>query len=101
MRRIVTLAPPGKSDPDETDHLVCKPKKDSRHAETYDRLEFFVRRGLDLPVRVVMVKKGGYQVRTADFPDLQEASINTGLSRGSFEQPKAWEGYKLIDGDAN
>ncbi len=92
----VKIIPPAKTDPTETDHLVCVPKPGSRLERKYDKLEFFVRKGLNLPVRVVATRNSGLEVITADFPDLSEKSINTGLTKKNFSQPREWRGYELI-----
>jgi len=91
----VRIVPPAKTDPTRTDHLVCVPKPGSRLERKYDKLEFFVREDLNLPVRVVATRNSGLEVITADFPNLSEKSINTGLTKKHFSQPREWKGYEL------
>ena len=92
----VELIPPAKGDPPDTDHLQCVPKPDSPVYTEYDRLDFFIHRGLHLPTRVVMSKNKGLEVSTADFPDLSEQSINAGVTKQDFALPKEWKDYRLI-----
>lgn len=92
----VTLAAPQQGDPQNTDHLVCVPKPDSAFYRQYDRFEFFVHRTLHLPTKVVVVKNRGLEINTAEFPDLSERSINTGLTKKSFSKPKAWKKFKEV-----
>lgn len=92
----VTLAPAVDGDPAETDHLVCTPKPSSRMSSKYDKLEFYVRRDVHLPGRVVVTKNGGLEINTADFPDLSAKSINAGVTMKDLEKPSAWKGYKEI-----
>lgn len=92
----VTLVPPGAGDPPDTDHLVCIPKSSGKLYDKYDKLEFFVRRDLHLPNRAIVVKKGGSEINTADFPDLSSKSINTGVTKKDFARPPAWKDYKEV-----
>ncbi len=92
----VRILPPTGGDPPNTDHLICNPKPESRLARKYDQLELFVHRELRLPTRIVVTKNNGMEVSTADFPDLSESSVNTGLKLGDFERPSAWSKYKEV-----
>ena len=92
----VTLAAPTPADPPNTDHLICIPKPESRLARQYDKLEFFILRDVHLPGRIVVTKNDGLEVNTADFPDLTEKSINTGVGKKAFTHPKAWSKYELV-----
>ena len=92
----VALIPPAANDPPNTDHLVCTPKPNSRLSNKYDRLEFFVRRDLHLPGRVIAIKKGGLEINTADFPDLSTKSFNRGISGRDLAPPPAWKDYKEV-----
>lgn len=92
----VTLVAPSPGDPPETDHLVCIPKTDSRLAERYDKLEFFVRRDIHLPSRVIVTRNDGLEINTADFPDLSHGSINTGVTAKDFKHPRAWKKYEVV-----
>jgi len=90
----VTLADPRESDPPGTDHLICIPKPESRLHRRYGRLEFFVRRDLHLPSRIVTTRNEGLEVNTADFPDLSEKSINAGVSVNELAKPEVWKQEK-------
>lgn len=92
----VTLAPPSGNDPADTDHLICNPKPTSRLAKRYDQLDLFVHRTLRLPKKIIVTKSNGMEVTTADFPELSEKSINTGVEKKDFDKPKAWEKYKDV-----
>ena len=92
----VTLRKPSKGDPPDTDHLVCIPKPGSRMEDKYDKLELFIQRDVNLPSRVVVTKNKGLEVVRANFPDLSPKSINSGVKKKDFAEPKAWKGYELI-----
>ncbi len=92
----VTLATPAPGDPADTDHLICKPKPDSRLYRKYERLDLFVHRNIHLPSRIVVTKNGGLEINTADFPDLSEKSINAGVKSKDFDKPAAWKKYKEV-----
>ena len=93
---VVVLMSPAQGDPENTDHLICKPKADSSLAGDVERLEFFVDRQLHLPVKIVSVERGGNQINTAVFPDLSAKSINTGLSDSEFEHPPEARKWKEV-----
>lgn len=92
----VRLEPPAEGDPNNTDHLVCMPRPDSRLAREYDRLDFFVLRDIHLPSRIVATHKGGLETSRADFPDLSSSSLNVRLSQEDFRPLKAWNKYKVV-----
>jgi hypothetical protein len=97
----VSLVEPGKKDPPNTDHLVCIPRTGSRLARDYTMLEFFIRRDLNLPSRIIVRKNDGDDIRTVDFPDLSEKTINAGLDKKAFARPKAWSGFEEVMGQSN
>ena len=92
----VTLLPPAKGDPPDTDHIVCVPKPTSELRRRYDKLELFVSRNVHLPIRIVVTRNDGLEVNTADFPDLSSASINVGLTDKDFAKPKEWRKYEEV-----
>jgi hypothetical protein len=92
----VTIASPAPGDPPQTDHLICVPKPDSRLYRKYEKLELFVHRDIHLPSRIVVTKNKGYEINTADFPDLSDKSINAGVKPTDFEKPAAWKKYKEV-----
>ena len=92
---VAYLAPvPG--DPPNTDHLICVPKPGTRMDRRCDKLEFYVRRDIHLPCKIVVTKNDGLEVHTAEFPDLSEGSINAGVTKKDFAKPAAWKGYKEV-----
>ena len=95
----VTLAKPAGDDPPNTDHLICVPKAESRLYRKYDRLELFILRDVHLPSRIVVTKNNGDEISTANFPDLSQKSINTGVSKRDFAKPRAWKNYRLVVDD--
>jgi len=92
----VRLVPASGGDPENSDHLVCVPKPDSRLRRRYDKLELFVDRNVHLPRRIVVTKSGGMEINTADFPDLSDRSINAGVTEKDFDRPAAWKKYKEV-----
>ncbi len=96
---VVVLVAPTEGDPPNTDHLVCKPKPDSRLSKDFERLEFFVSRDLHLPVRMVSVERGGNQINTAVFPDLSAGSINSELPDSAFDLPREARKWKTVEAE--
>lgn len=92
----VGLVPAARGDPPDCDHLVCKPKSGSRLARRYERLDLFIHRAVHLPSRIVVTKNDGLEVNTADFPDLSQKSINTGVKHADFSRPSEWKSYKEV-----
>ncbi len=71
----VTLIKPEKSDPADTDHLLLIPKPGGKFVKQYERLEFWIDRKLNLPIRIVAADRHA-NVTTDDFKNLK---INTGI----------------------
>ncbi len=92
----VTVIAPAKDDPPHTDHLLCIPKPSSKFVKEYSRLEFFVSRSLDLPVRIVMTTPKDDKVISADF-ELTEDNINKGISEAAFRLPSETKGYAVAE----
>lgn len=92
----VRLMEPTGGDPPDTDHLICNPKPTSRLSRRYDQLDLFIDRSLHLPKRIVVTKNNGMEISTAEFPDLSEKSINTGVNDDDFNKPRAWSKYKEV-----
>ena len=90
---LVSAAP---GDPPDTDHLACTPKQGSRLQRKYGRLDLYVHRSVHLPTRIVVTKNDGYEISTADFPDLSHSSLNTGLRAKDLGRPAAWKKYKEV-----
>ena len=92
----VSLLPPQPADPPDTDHLLCEPKPGSTFHGKWDTVEFFVHRALHLPTRIIVVKNDGFESVQADFPELSNDDINTGLSGQDFAPPALWNKYKWV-----
>lgn len=90
----VSLVPPAADDPEGADHLMCIPKPDSPMSRKYNSLEFFIRRDMHMPAKIIATKNDGYEVNIAEFPDLAPKSINAGVKDRDFVKPSAWSGYK-------
>ena len=97
----VTLSAAEESDPRNTDHLVCVPRPGSRLGDTYSRLEFFVSRALDLPVKIVAFEADPdgepAKIITALFPDLTRKSVNSGVPAEAFRLPAETKRYQLVE----
>ena len=98
---MVVLVAPAAGDPPQTDHLVCRPKPDTRLSTEVERLEFFVSRDLHLPVKIVSVERGGNQINTAVFPDLTAESINSKLGDSAFDLPREAGKWKTVEADSS
>jgi membrane protein YqaA with SNARE-associated domain len=98
---LISLVSPQPSDPPDTDHLICVPKPGSRLADEYSRLEFYVSRRLNLPVKIVATEADPdgepAKITTAVFPDLSAQNINTGLKLSAFKLPPETDGYQVIE----
>jgi hypothetical protein len=88
----VTLAPFELGDPRNTWHLHCVPLPNSELAEKYARVEIFVDRTLELPVRIVTERISDRNRIEVDFKDVDVAEAPA-LSRFQIQQP----GEKLDD----
>ena len=93
---VVLLAPTA-NDPPNTDHLVCTPRPESKFYSRYEKLEFFVHQTIHLPTRIIITKNDALEVNTADFPDLTEKSINTGMKTKNFKKLREWRKYKVVE----
>lgn len=80
---------PAKGDPPDSDHLRLLPRPGTEMAQRYRRLEFYIDRQSDLPVRVRIFQRDD-KIVTVSFADL---AANTGLAGSRFELdvPKDWE----------
>ncbi len=92
----IVLMAPAEGDLPDTDHLVCRPKPDSRLADEVVQMEFFVARDLHLPVKIVSTQRSGNQITTAVFPELSDESINTGLTDADFQHPPETRNWKTV-----
>lgn len=89
----VSLFPPVKGDPENTDHLVCLPRSETQIAKDFKKLEFYVSRKLHLPVKIVTTELDGNKVTTAIFEKLR---INAGLTEKDFAPSEEWKKYTVI-----
>ncbi len=89
----VKLIPPQPGDPEGCDHLLCKPKPDSALVRDYGRLDYYVSRTLNLPLRILVEDATQTNMKVADFEDLTEKSINLDLPDSAFVLPKETDGY--------
>ncbi len=89
----VKLIPPQPGDPDDCDHLLCKPRPESGLARDYGRLDYYVSRKLNLPLRILVEDAPGTNLKVADFEGLTEKSINQNLPDSAFVLPKETDGY--------
>lgn len=92
----VALVPPAEGDPPDVDHLMCIPKPESPMYRKYNSLEFFVRRDMHMPGKIIATKNDGLEVNIAEFPDLAPKSINAGVKDRDFVKPSAWSSYKEV-----
>jgi len=60
----VSLAAPAQGDPPNTDHLVCVPKPAGAMGDEYQKLEFWIDRKAELPVKMVAHRKDETVVTT-------------------------------------
>ncbi len=79
------------------DHLICTPKKTSRHFGKYSVVEFFISRAVNLPVKIVMTTDPADKTMTADFPDLSRTSMNNNLGDSEFKLPGKTRKYSVSD----
>lgn len=86
----VTLADFTLGDPRNSDHLHCVPLPNTPLADKYSRVEIYVDRNLELPVRVVSERASDGNRIEVDFKDidLQEAPAG---SRFRVEEPKDYD----------
>jgi hypothetical protein len=96
----VTLVTGNDGESSDVDHLLCVPKPQSRLAREHSKLEFFISRKLNLPVKIISVDPRGNQTTTVKFTDLSEKSLNRGLKDSEFELPAEAKKWKLIEAEA-
>lgn len=89
----VSLSAPTRNDPKNTDHLVCVPKPGTSLAKDFERLEFFVSRETNLPIRIVVTELGGNKVTTATF---ENVATDSGLTDKDFAPRPEWKKYSIV-----
>lgn len=91
----VKLMPPQVGDPKNTDHLLCRPRPESILARDYGRLDYYVSRELNLPLRILVEDASGTNLKRADFEDLTKKNINLSLPDSAFAMPKETDRYHV------
>ncbi|MFH0982382.1 MAG: hypothetical protein V2A79_12695 [Planctomycetota bacterium] len=91
---MVSLPPPAKGDPDNTDHLACVPKPQTPLAKDFAKLEFYVSRETHLPMKIVATELDGKKVTTATFADVV---LSAGLTDKDFGEPPEWKKYSVVE----
>ncbi len=88
---LITLLPPRPDDPPNTDHLHCEPRPESEFAPEYRRVDMFIDKKLELPVRIEIERKSDDSVIDARFENLDPAAAPA-ESRFQIETPpgKDW-----------
>ena len=93
---VVSLVPPAAGDPENADHLVCVPKPGTNLAHDFSRLEFWVSRASNLPVRIVSTEVNDeakvIRITTATFEGVE---IDAGLGDKDFANPPDWKNYTV------
>ncbi len=86
----VALVPFALGDPLQSDHLRCIPLPGTEMAQKYSRVDIYVDRRIDLPVRIVSENlKDGNRIEV-DFKDIS-AGEAPAASRFHIEEPKDFE----------
>lgn len=91
----VTLIGPSAADPPNTDHLMCRPKKESHLAERYKTIELYISNDAKsaeygLPVKIVMENIKEATQETAVFTKFRK---NGGLKATDFQLPRDTKGW--------
>jgi len=79
---IVRLFPAKANDPANTDHLVLKPIKGTEMADRYKKVEFWIDRELELPVKIFAVNADDEKELTAEFKKIKR---NSSFGRSVFD----------------
>ncbi len=93
----VKLMPPQVGDPENSDHLLCRPKKNAPLASEYKRLEYYVSKELHLPTRIVAEDVTGNKVTVVDFTDTKKGNINSTIPDSAFVLPKETRGFHVTE----
>jgi outer membrane lipoprotein-sorting protein len=78
----LTAAPAAQGDPPNTDHLVLLPKEGTAMADRYKKLEMWIDREKELPVRIFAQNSDDDKELTAEFNNVKR---NTGFPRSTFQ----------------
>lgn len=99
----VSLVPPKKGDPKQTDHLKLIPRPGTRTARTYASVDFWIRQAgvgkhPGLPVKVKVEKKDGAGRSSQHvIVEVSNVAVNTGLSDSTFKIGKPLGYSEQID----
>lgn len=86
----VCLEPFAIGDPLQTDHLRCVPRPGTDLAKRYSRVDIYIDRRIDLPVRIVTENlKDGNRIEV-DFKDISTGEAPA-ASRFAIEEPKDYD----------
>ena len=88
---IVRLLGTRKDDPANTDHLLLKPIKGSDMAERYKKVEFWIDRETELPVKIFAVSADDDKELTAEF---KKTKRNSSFGRSVFN-PREIKGWSV------
>jgi hypothetical protein len=81
---------PAIGDPANTDHLECLPREGSPLADQYKRVEFYVDKGIELPVKIFAITADDSpRERTAEFTKL-EKNPGFGASVFRLKEIQSW-----------
>jgi hypothetical protein len=86
----VKLIEPQVTDPPNSFHVECTPKPGSDMEKRYGKIDFYIDKALDLPVRVRTTEKSENVQVIADFP-ASSIEINKGLDGGELTLPDLGE----------
>lgn len=85
----ITTRAPETDDPANTDYLKLIPRKDYEDQLNFKKMEMWIDRATDLPIKVV-VRDKNKNVTTADFSNIKtQAKIDTSLF--AMEKPAGWD----------
>jgi len=83
-----------KGDPEGTIHLELKPKKGTRLARRFDKIDVWVDRKSDMPTRIETTDVEGKNVRTTELSNIR---VNAGLGEGDFKLPEIDDSWSRHD----
>lgn len=83
----VRVVPSQASDPPNSFHIECTPKPGTEMEKKYGKIDFYIDKVLDLPVRVRTTEKAENVQVIADFP-ASSIEVNKGLEAGELTLPE-------------
>ncbi len=91
----VTLVPAQMGDPDDCDHLLCRPRADVPLAKEVKRLEYYVSKKHRLPLKIVVEDAGGGKVTIGEFEGITGEAINAEVGDSEFRLPDETRGFHV------